>query len=120
MAKCGNWHLLTFLVATYTDTATLEVILGSVVPEGFESYSAELFSENIEYLWGVQKDDGAFRYLNNDDVASGLITGELGKPTLTVNSPGNDGYTFYCIIRNTLNGISTECSRDEALAFYVV
>lgn len=103
-----------------TDTATLEVILGSVVPEGFESYSAELFSEKIEYLWGVQKDDGAFRYLNNDDVASGLITGELGKPTLTVNSPGNDGYTFYCIIRNTLNGISTECSRDEALAFYVV
>jgi hypothetical protein len=103
-----------------SDVANLEVVLGSVVPTTYAGYSELLFSESIGYVWGVQKDDESFRYLTEKDIESGLISGELGKATLTVNSPGNDGYTFYCIVTNTLNGKTVECSRDEALAFYIV
>jgi hypothetical protein len=33
--------------------ATLEVVVGSVIPEGYENYSEKLFSDNLEYHWYV-------------------------------------------------------------------
>lgn len=101
------------------DKAELEVVLGDIVPAAYNGYDEELFSENINYVWGFQKDNESFRYLTEKDVESGFVS-ELGKSKLIVNSPGNDGYTFYCIVTNTLNNKTVECAREEALAFYIV
>lgn len=99
--------------------ATLEVVVGSIKPEGYEIYSEDLFSDELKYVWYVQSNEGATRPVTEADVESGLIVDGLGTPVLKVHSPDNDGYTFTCKVFNTLNGKTVD-SGDNSLAFYVV
>lgn len=99
---------------------TLKVVVGSVLPEGFEDYSTELFSEGLTYFWTKQKADEVPVLITEQDVKDGLITGSINSPELVVNNPqGYDNYMFKCFITNTLNGKTITTSADEALAFLV-
>ena len=99
---------------------TLKVVVGSVLPEGFEDYSTELFSEGLTYFWTKQKADEVPVLITEQDVKDGLITGSINSPELVVNNPqGYDNYMFKCFITNTLNGKTITTSANEALAFLV-
>ena len=103
--------------------STLEVVVGSVIPEAFAGYSEELFSEKLTYKWMIQAKDTPTRELTQTDIDNGLVIGvekiEDVKNILKVSSPEDDGYTFTCLVSNTLNG-KTVTSGAESLAFYVV
>ena len=99
---------------------TLKVEVGSVLPEGYENYSTELFSEGLSYFWTKQKADEQAILVTEEDVKSGLITGSINSPELIVNNPaGYTSYMFKCFITNTLNGKSITTPVDQALAFLV-
>ena len=102
------------------EIATLDLEIASVVPEAYNGYSSELFSEQLTYTWTVQVDENPSRFLTNDDVGT-IIESGLGTPTLVVKNPaGLNRYTFKCIISNTLNGKTVTSSEAEALPFYVM
>ena len=99
---------------------TLEVLTGTVIPEGYESYAEELFSENLSYIWKVVVSDQDERTLGQGDIDSGLVKSELGKSTLTVNAVGDTPRTFICYVTNTLNGQTVTSDSTNSLAFLVL
>lgn len=82
------------------------------------TYSNQLFSEQLEYVWAV-KLDGVERVLTQDDINSGLIN-ELGKNTIQFNTEtGNVLYEVICYVSNILNGKKITSDRTNSLVFYV-
>lgn len=83
-------------------------------------YSTELFSEHLSYTWKVKVADQAERSLGQADIDSGLIIGELGLPTLTVNAEGETARVYTCYVTNTLNGKTVTSDSTNSLSFLVV
>jgi hypothetical protein len=99
---------------------TLEVLVGTLVPDGYDAYAEELFSENLSFVWKVAVADQEERTLGQADIDSGLIKSELGKNTLTVNGNGETKRTFICYVTNTLNGQTVTSDSTNSLAFLVL
>ncbi len=104
-----------------TTSATFGLDVGSVIPEGYETYNEKLFSEELIYTWFMLSPDKTSRALVPEDIGV-IVEGELGKPTLTVKNLDTDpmtAYGFYCLITNNLNGKSITTALEDALYFYV-
>lgn len=102
------------------DTVTLTVATGTVVPSDYEDYARELFSENLEYVWKITMADAAPRALTQTDIDSGLVIGELGKPSITIHNPTGATWFIACYVTNVLNGKVAVSTDEQALMFKLI
>ena len=104
------------------ETATLDLVVSSVVPPAYVGYDPKLFSESMTYTWIViiDEDPTTRRVLTAEDVGV-LVESGLGTPTLVVKNPeGLHRYTFKCLITNNLNGKTVTQDESNALLFHVM
>lgn len=101
----------------------LKVNVGSIIPEEYEGYAEELFSEGLSYYWTKQMVDGPSSRVTEEDVKNGLINGQINTSELIVNNPSNNPipYVFTCYVMNTLNGKTIGGNDgDPSLSFLIM
>lgn len=101
------------------DDVELEVLMSPVVPEGYDGYAPELFSEKMDYIWKVRVPDGPEKVLGESDVG-GLVVSGLGTNKLVVSATGTTAHIYTCQVVNTLNGKVTSSDDETSLSFLVI